>query len=83
MDTRTPYEESMDRAIRRIAAHVPEDLVAQFAEKSGIRRDDIHPIAPGPSGTVSAVDGSNAMVLDGGHVCPCRHPGSPDNLHPQ
>ena len=68
MDTRIPYEESVAKALRKIAAHVPEDLVQQFAAKSGIRRDDIHPIAPGPSGTVSAVDGSNAMVLDGGSV---------------
>lgn len=66
MNSRDSYEESVAAALQRIAAHVPEDLVAQFAEKSGIRRDDIHPISPGPSGTVSAVDGSNAMVLDGG-----------------
>ena len=68
MDTRIPYQESLDRALRKIATHVPEDLVQQFAGQSGIRRDDIHPIAPGPSGTVSAVDGSNAMVLDGGSI---------------
>jgi len=68
VDTRIPYEESVDKALRKIAAHVPADLVQQFAEKSGIRRDDFHPIAPVPSGTVSAVDGSNAMVLDGGSI---------------
>ena len=68
MDSRIPYEESVAKALRKIAAHVPEDIVQQFAEKSGIRRDDIHLIGPGPSGTVSAVDGSNALVLDGGSV---------------
>jgi hypothetical protein len=68
MDPRTSYEESVAKALRKIAAHVPDDLVHQFAQKSGIRRDDIRPIAPGPSGTVSAVDGSNAMVLDGGSM---------------
>jgi hypothetical protein len=68
MNTRIPYQESVAKALRKIAAHVPEDLVRQFAATSGIRRDDIHPIQPGPSGTVSAVDGSNAMVLDGGSV---------------
>jgi hypothetical protein len=68
MDTRIPYQESVAKALRKIAAHVPEDLVQQFAATSGIRRDDIHPVQPGPSGTVSAVDGSNAMVLDGGSV---------------
>jgi hypothetical protein len=67
-DTRAPYEESVVKVLRRIASHVPEDLVRQFAEKSGIRKGDIHPIEQGPAGTVSAVDGSNAMVLDGGSV---------------
>ncbi|MGB9176549.1 MAG: DNA double-strand break repair nuclease NurA [Methanoregula sp.] len=58
----------MTKALKKIASHVPEDLVPLFADRSGIRRGDIHPIPPGPSGTVSAVDGSNAMVLDGGSV---------------
>jgi hypothetical protein len=66
--TRDAYKESVAKALRQMAAHVPGDLVQQFAEKSGIRRDDIHPIVPAPAGTVSAVDGSNAMVLDGGSV---------------
>lgn len=68
METRIPYEESVAKALRKVAAHVPADLVQQFAERSGIRRDDFHPVTPGPSGTVSAVDGSNAMVLDGGSI---------------
>jgi hypothetical protein len=68
MDTRSSYEESVQRALGRIAAHVPEDLVARFVAGSGIVRDDIHPIAAAPSGIVSAVDGSNAMVLEGGSV---------------
>ncbi|MFA5269593.1 MAG: hypothetical protein WC379_16635, partial [Methanoregula sp.] len=68
MDTRTSYEESVTRALRKIASHIPEDLIQQFADKSGITRDDIHPISPGPSGMVSAVDGSNAMVLEGGSI---------------
>ena len=68
MDNRSSYKESVVKALRRIAAHVPDDIVRQFAEKSGIRRDGIHSIEPGPSGTVSAVDGSNATVLDGGSV---------------
>ncbi len=56
----------MERALRKIIAHAPEDLVQQFTEKSGIRQDDIQKIPEGASGTVSAVDGSNTMVLDGG-----------------
>ncbi|MGB7788455.1 DNA double-strand break repair nuclease NurA [Methanoregula sp.] len=68
MDTRSSYEESVQKALQRIAAHVPEDLVAKFAGESRIVRDDIRPIPSGPSGIVSAVDGSNAMVLEGGSV---------------
>jgi hypothetical protein len=68
VDPRTSYEESLEKALRKIQDHVPEDLVPLFAEKSGIRREDIHPIARASSGTVSAVDGSNAMVLSGGSV---------------
>jgi hypothetical protein len=66
MDVRTSYHESVAAALRNIAAHVPEDLVARFAERSGILPDQIHLIPAGPAGTVSAVDGSNTMVLDGG-----------------
>jgi hypothetical protein len=68
MTGRDAYEQSVEAALRKIAVHVPEDLVQQFAGMSGIRRGDIHLIGPGPSGTVSAVDGSNAMVLDGGSL---------------
>jgi hypothetical protein len=65
-DTRSPYMESVGRALRQIAAHVPEDLVQQFADQSGMQRGDIHAVPEGPAGTVGAVDGSNTMVLDGG-----------------
>ncbi|HVP97463.1 DNA double-strand break repair nuclease NurA [Methanoregula sp.] len=68
MGSRDSYEASVRSALARIAAHVPEDIVAQFAEKSGITKDDLHPISPGTPGLVSAVDGSNAMVLEGGSL---------------
>jgi hypothetical protein len=68
MGVRESYEESVSRALQRIADHFPEDLVQQFADKSGITKDDIHLIFPAPSGTVSAIDGSNTMVLEGGSV---------------
>jgi len=64
----TAYAASVARALRQIAEHVPEDLVRLFSEKSGIRPDSLHPIARVPAGTVSAVDGSNAMILDGGSM---------------
>jgi hypothetical protein len=62
------YEESVDRALRWITEHIPEDLVQKFAQESGITREDIHSIPPGRSGMVSAIDGSNTMVLEGGSV---------------
>jgi hypothetical protein len=68
MNTRTSYEESLDRTLQRIAQHIPEDLVEKFARQIGITKDDIHPIPPGHSGIVSAIDGSNAMIAEGGSV---------------
>ncbi len=68
MTTRTSYEESVVRALRRIANDIPEDLVGKFAQESGITREDIHTIPPGHSGMVSAIDGSNTMILEGGSV---------------
>jgi len=62
------YEESVDRALRRITEHIPDDLVRKFTQESGITRDDIHRIPQGLSGMVTAIDGSNTMVLEGGSV---------------
>jgi hypothetical protein len=68
LNIRTSYEESLNLALRKIAEHIPEDLVKKFAYESGITRNDIHTISPGPSGMVSAIDGSNAMIVEGGSV---------------
>jgi hypothetical protein len=62
------YEESVAQALRKITDHIPEDLVQQFADKSGMTRADIHPVSPGPSGIVTAVDGSNALIAEGGSI---------------
>ena len=62
------YEESLDQALRRITEHIPEDMVEKFARESGITKNDIHPIPPGTSGTVSAIDGSNTMIAEGGSI---------------
>lgn len=68
MNTRSSYEESVDRALRRINEHIPEDLVQKFSRESRITRDAIHVIPPGNSGMVAAIDGSNTMILEGGSV---------------
>ncbi|MFA5347772.1 MAG: DNA double-strand break repair nuclease NurA [Methanoregula sp.] len=62
------YGESVGQALRRIAEHIPEDLVSRFARESGITKDDFHQIPPGTSGIVSAVDGSNTMIAEGGSI---------------
>ena len=62
------YEESVDKALRKIAEHIPEDLVQKVRTGEWDHRDDIHPIPPVRSGMVRAVDGSNTMVLEGGSV---------------
>lgn len=68
MIRRDGYEESVAKALKKIADHIPEDLVQKFTEKSGMTKDDIHPITPGPAGIVSAIDGSNAMIAEGGSI---------------
>ena len=68
MNVRTSYEESVNQTLRRIAEHIPEDLVKKLAQESGITENDIRTIPPGPSGIVSAIDGSNAMIAEGGSV---------------
>ena len=68
MNIRESYEKSVNRALRRIMEHIPEDLVTTFAQESGITKDDIHTIPRVTSGMVSAIDGSNAMITEGGSV---------------
>lgn len=68
MGVRDSYEESVDRALGWIAAHIPKDLAQQFAERSRISKEDIRLIPPGPSGIVSAIDGSNSMIVEGGSI---------------
>ena len=50
LNNRTGYEESLDRALRKVTEHIPEDLVEKFAQESGITKDDIHPIPKEPLG---------------------------------
>jgi hypothetical protein len=68
MTTPSTYDESLKQALGKIAKHIPEDLGEKFARESGITKDDIHVIPPGPSGIVSAIDGSNTMIVEGGSI---------------
>jgi len=67
-DIKRQYGESVATAARRIREHVPGDLVDRFSDTCSMSADDLHPIARAPPGTVSAVDGSNAMVLESGSM---------------
>jgi hypothetical protein len=62
------YEKSLNQALRRITEHVPGDMVDKFARESGITKEDIRSIPVSPPGIVSAVDGSNVMILEGGSI---------------
>ncbi len=46
MGVRESYEESVNRALKKIADHIPEDLVQQFADKSGITQSTFTPLPP-------------------------------------
>ena len=52
----------------------------RFARESGITKDDFHLDTRSTSGDiVSAVDGSNSMIIEGGSIV-CRNRGVQDNL---
>ena len=60
------YEESISRVLDRIEGRVSGDIGADFAAFSKIGLGDIHPVIPGQSGIVSAIDGSNTIVAESG-----------------
>jgi NurA domain len=68
MTAPSTYNESLKQALRKIAEHIPEDLGKKFARESGMTKDDIHAIPQGSPGIVSAIDGSNTMIVEGGSV---------------
>jgi hypothetical protein len=61
-----PYYASVSRTLQRIQTFLPADLVERFQAHSGLDRVSFRRIEPGIQGTVIGVDGSNAVVLEGG-----------------
>ncbi len=63
-----PYQESVDRALHRIRTILPHDLAERFQDHSGLDGESFHAIVPGERGPVCGVDGSSAMILQGGSL---------------
>jgi hypothetical protein len=61
-----PYQDSVNRTLQRIRTFLPHNLVEQFQIKSGLDRQAFKKINPGIPGTVTGVDGSSMIVLEGG-----------------
>jgi hypothetical protein len=60
------YGKDLERAIGRIREINPPDLAARFQEHGGFAESSFTAIAPAWTGRVVAIDGSNAMVVEGG-----------------
>jgi hypothetical protein len=60
------YREDLERAVGRIREITPPDLAARFQEHGGFDAPSFISVAPSWTGQVVAIDGSNAMVVEGG-----------------
>ena len=60
------YEASVSRALDRIHGRISPNLGDRFAEHSKITKGDIHPIIGTFPGLISAIDGSNAIIVESG-----------------
>ena len=60
------YRQSLAALVERVRALDPPDLPARFASAFGLRPDSFRRVEPARAGTIAAVDGSDAMVLDAG-----------------
>ncbi|MCQ8893041.1 MAG: DNA double-strand break repair nuclease NurA [Methanolinea sp.] len=62
------YRESISRIAHRVREAIPREMGRKFGEHAGLSRSDFSPVPPVPPVPVSAVDGSNAMVLESGSM---------------
>lgn len=62
------YRRDLDALVKRIGVLDPPDLADRFATCFGIDAGSFRQVRPSRAGTVAAVDGSNAMLLDGGSL---------------
>jgi hypothetical protein len=66
MPAADPYQHSVKRAVERIQSFLPLDLVERFQAQTGMNCQAFRRITPEIRGTVSGVDGSSTLVLEGG-----------------
>jgi NurA domain len=62
------YRRDLDLLVGRISALDPPDLAPRFASSFDLGAASYMQVEPSKSGTIAAVDGSNAMLLDAGHI---------------
>ncbi|MDD1660962.1 MAG: DNA double-strand break repair nuclease NurA [Methanomicrobiales archaeon] len=62
------YRDDLSMLIGRIGALDPRDLDARFASCFDLGRESYLRVRPSQEGTLAAVDGSNAMLLDAGYI---------------
>jgi hypothetical protein len=67
MNPREPFAEGLENAVTVIRDMLPETLIDLFEAQSTVSAESFLPIAPSYAGTVAAVDGSHAIICDGGH----------------
>ncbi|MDD1654714.1 MAG: DNA double-strand break repair nuclease NurA [Methanomicrobiales archaeon] len=66
MTAEDEYRRDLASLRERIRSLNPPDLAARFAAHCGFTRDSFHEAFPLQQGTVAAVDGSNALVVESG-----------------
>ncbi|KUG20103.1 MAG: DNA double-strand break repair nuclease NurA [Methanomicrobiaceae archaeon] len=66
MDRQQAYFGNIARIAGRIRAYAPPDLIERFAAVSGFDHSSYRRCTPAFDGTITAVDGSNALLLDAG-----------------
>jgi hypothetical protein len=67
MMPRTSTAEGLEGTAAKVRDMLPETLVDLFEERARLSRDSFRRIEPAFPGRVAAVDGSHAILCDGGH----------------
>jgi hypothetical protein len=67
MNPREPFAEGLENAATKIREILPETLIDLFSEQGNLSHDSFLPVAPLYDGKVAAVDGSHAIICDGGN----------------
>ncbi|HZD43272.1 MAG TPA: DNA double-strand break repair nuclease NurA, partial [Methanomicrobiales archaeon] len=60
------YERTLSRMLEKILSYAPHNMVEIFSEQSGFSASSYSPCSTDFEGTLAAVDGSNATLLDAG-----------------